>query len=85
MLARSCPLGKAQPCVMSATPRSATAIDGLTHGRPQPMNETTKARFMMNRAFALKIETTIPVPGIDYSTELGIALVLLSAVSRLVT
>ena len=49
------------------------------------MNETTKARFMMNRAFALKIETTIPVPGIDYSTELGIALVLLSAVSRLVT
>ena len=71
---------------MSATPRSATAIDGLTHGRPQPMNETTKARFIMNRAFAfLKIETTIPVPGIDYSTELGIALVSMSAVSRLVT
>ena len=50
------------------------------------MNETTKARFIMNRAFAfLKIETTIPVPGIDYSTELGIALVSMSAVSRLVT
>ena len=68
---------------MSATPRSATAIDGLTHGRPQPMNETTKARFMMNRAFALKIETTIPVPEWDYSTVLRIALVLMSVCSVL--